>query len=100
MSFEFGKAFLHLVNDEVCDLVEERTFKLKRVVSLVNGATHDLSQNIVASFVARQDSVGNGESSCTRVIRDHTHRKTYLGFGFVIAVRQRCSEIDDRFNEI
>ncbi len=69
-------------------------------MTLVDRAAHDLSQHVVAAFIAWQNSVGNREGSRARVVSNHAHRKAFLRFRFVIAISEFCGEFDDRTNQI
>ncbi len=84
MAFQFRICLTHLIDNKICDSVEEQVFKAERVPALVYPPPHNFAQNVIPAFVRRQDSVGNRERSRTRMIGDHAHRKAFLCFRFVL----------------
>ena len=59
MLLQFGINVVHQPDDKLTNLIEEWTFEAERVMSLIDRASHDLSQDVVAAFVAGQNSIRN-----------------------------------------
>src|SRR6185369_5001115 len=91
---------LHEIDDEISDLIKERTFESQRVVPLVDRASHDLAQHVIPAFVTRQYSVSNREGGRACMVRNDAYRKTFLCFRFVMPVGELRGEVDDRANQI
>jgi hypothetical protein len=72
------------------------TFEAERVMTLIDRASHDLSQDVIATLVTGQNSVGNRKRGGARVVRNHAHRESFLRFRFVISIGELCGEVDDR----
>src|SRR6185369_11852427 len=86
MRLQFRVSLLHFVDNEVSDLIEKRSVKMQRVMPLIDCASHDLTQDVIPSFVPRKYSVRDRKSSRTRVICNYAHGKTFLGFWFVMSI--------------
>src|SRR5258705_864251 len=100
LDLELGISIFHEFNHEVRDLIEKSIFEAKRVVSLVNRATHNFTKDVITAFVSRQDRVGNRECACPCVIGNDPHRETFLSVRLIVAVSQFCREVNNRTNQI
>src|SRR5262245_29744986 len=100
MAFKLRVSLLHMVNNEIGNLIEERALKAKCVVPLINRTPHNLTKHVIAAFVSRQNSVSNRKGCRTRVICNHAHGEALLCFGFVVSICETSGEIDYWPNEI
>src|SRR5215208_2075245 len=80
--------------------MKELTLESKRVMALIDRSSHDLSQYVVATVIARKDAVGNRERGRPRVISNHAHRKPLLRLRLVMAIGEFGAEVNDRTYQI
>src|SRR5262245_32761398 len=80
--------------------MKERSLQAESLLAVVNCATHDLAQNVIAPDVARRYAVSNRERSSASMVRDYSHRHAFRRIVDVRFTDEPGDEIDDRLNEI
>ncbi len=88
LRFEFRKRSVHLIDDNVADLIKERVVEPKVLAAVIDRAAHYLAQDVIAAFVAGQDAVCDCKRRRTGVVGDHAGSKL-LGLGqFLVTAHQ------------
>jgi len=70
---------VHLVDDEIADLVEKEVRETEMLAAVIDRPSHDLAEDIIAALVARQYAVDDRERRRACVVGDDATREL-LGF--------------------
>ena len=88
LGFQLGIGLAHLVDEGGQQLKHEGRTLLQEGVGVTNGAAKDTTNNVSSLGIARQLTIGDGESHSPEVVGNHTHSHIHFLVGAIFQTRK------------